>query len=141
MSRPRFKMRKTEDPGQDPHWQDIMLSTSWQHLRPVPHKRDPLQQVSASHEKSPPCTTSLCLAREVSASRELLPTPTEVWAMTRDTSMGHKSLHHDAWGNDSSRHAKAPTSGPCKQLAPTRALMRVCPAAQPTHQPLLGIDP
>jgi hypothetical protein len=27
MSRPRFKMRRTEDPGQDPHWQDIMLPT------------------------------------------------------------------------------------------------------------------
>jgi hypothetical protein len=58
MSRPRFKTRKTEEPGQDPHWQDVMLPTSWQHLRPVPHKRDPLQQVSASHGKSPPRTSS-----------------------------------------------------------------------------------
>jgi hypothetical protein len=122
MSRLRFKTRKTEDPGQDPHWQDVTLPTSWQHLRPVPHKRDPLQQVSASHDKSPPRTASL------------RPTSTEVWATTRGASLEHGRLHHDAWGNDSPRHAKAPAAGPCKQLAPTRALMQVCPAAQPSHQ-------
>jgi hypothetical protein len=47
--------------------------------------------------------------------------------MTHDTSLGHERLHHDMWGNDSPRHANAPAGGPCKQLAPTRALMRVCP--------------
>jgi hypothetical protein len=48
--------------------------------------------------------------------------------------MGHERLRHDAWGNDSLRHANAPAGDPCKQLALTRALMRVCQAAQPSHQ-------
>jgi hypothetical protein len=126
MSRPRFKMRKTEDPGQDPHWQDVTLPSSWQHLRPVPYKWDSLQQVSASHEKSPLHMTSLRPAQAP-------PTPTEAWVMTRGVSLVHERLQHDAWVNDSPRHANAPTGGPCKQSAPTRALMRVCPAAQPSH--------
>jgi hypothetical protein len=77
MSRPRFKTRKTEDPDQDPHWQDVMLPTSWQHLRPVPYKRDSRttslrlarqvsasqREVSTSHDKSLPRTRSLHLAR------------------------------------------------------------------------------
>jgi hypothetical protein len=54
--------------------------------------------------------------------------------MTRGVSLGHERLHRDAWGNDSPRHANAPAGGPCKQLASTRALMRVCPAAKPSHQ-------
>jgi hypothetical protein len=121
MSMPRFKVRKTEDPDQDPHWQDVMFPTSWQHLRSASHKRDPLRQVSASHDKSPPRTTSLGLARQVSTSHELPPTPTEAWAMTHDASLGHERLHHDAWGNDSPRHAKAPwrpmqAAGPDKSL-------------------------
>jgi hypothetical protein len=48
---------RSEDPGQDPHWQDIRSSTSWLHLRPVPYKRDP-------HDKSLPRTTSLRLRLE-----------------------------------------------------------------------------
>jgi hypothetical protein len=121
MSRPRLKTRKTEDPGQDPHWQYIMLPTSWQHLRPFPHKRDPLRQVSASHDKSPRRTSSPL-------------TPTETWATTRSASLGRECLHRDAWGNNSPLHAKTPAGGPCKQLAPTRALIRVCPATQPSHR-------
>jgi hypothetical protein len=66
MSRPRFKTRKTEDPGQDPHWQDVMLP---QHIRPVPHKRDP-------PDKSPPRTTNLRLARAP---------PDSDWGMGHDT--------------------------------------------------------
>jgi hypothetical protein len=54
MSRPRFKMRKSEDPDQDPHWQDVMFST-------VPYKRGSPRQVSASHDKSPPHTSSFRL--------------------------------------------------------------------------------
>jgi hypothetical protein len=76
MSRPRFKTRRTEDPGQDPHWQDVKSPTSWQHLRPVPYKRDPptsLRLARQSHDKSPPRTRSLRLARQVSASHELSP--------------------------------------------------------------------
>jgi hypothetical protein len=45
-----------------------MFLTSWEHLRPVPHKRDPLRQISASHNKSPPRTTSWSFARAVSVS-------------------------------------------------------------------------
>jgi hypothetical protein len=73
MSRPRFKTRRTEDLGQDPHWQDVRSPASWLHLRPVPCKRDPhdnlrlARQVSASHDK-PPRTTSLRLARPPSGS-------------------------------------------------------------------------
>jgi hypothetical protein len=37
-------------------------------LRPVPYWRDPLRQVSASHDMSPPRTTSLRLARQAPAS-------------------------------------------------------------------------
>jgi hypothetical protein len=98
MSMPRFKMRETEDLSQDPHWQDVTLPTSWQHLRPVPYKRDSLRQVS-------PRTTSLCLAREFSASHDKSPpracsppTSTEAWAMTRYESLGCECLHHNAWG-------------------------------------------
>jgi hypothetical protein len=120
MSRPRFKTRRTEHPGQDPHWQDVKSPTSWQHLRPVPYKRDSPRQVPASHEKSPPRTTSLRLARQVSASHdkslprttsllhELSPTPTGAWAMTRGTSLGREHHHRNMWGNDSPRHANTP---------------------------------
>jgi hypothetical protein len=54
--------------------------------------------------------------------------------MTRGVRRGHERLYHDAWGTSSPRHANAPAGGPCKQLIPTGALMRVCPAAQPSHQ-------
>jgi hypothetical protein len=66
MSRPRSKTRRTEDPGQDPHWQEVESPASWLHLRPVPYKRDP-------HDESPPHTRSLCLTREVSVSHEKSP--------------------------------------------------------------------
>jgi hypothetical protein len=98
MSRPRFKTRKTEDPGQDPHWQDATIPTSWQHLWPVPHKGD-----------SP--STSLRLARQVSASHGLPSTLTSVWAMTRGASLRREHLRYDAWENDSPRHAYAPAGG------------------------------
>jgi hypothetical protein len=100
MSRPRFKMRRTEDPGQDPHWQDVKSPTSWKHLRPVPTRGIP-RQVSASHGKSPSRTTSLHLTREVSASHELSPAPTGAWATTRGASLGHEHHHCNAWGSDS----------------------------------------
>jgi hypothetical protein len=91
MSRTRFKKRRTEDPSQDPHWQDVKSPTSWQHLRPVPYKRDP-------PEKSPPRTTSLCLARQVSASHDLPPAPTGAWAITRDASSGCEHHHRTRGG-------------------------------------------
>jgi hypothetical protein len=74
MSSPRSKMSKTEDPGQDPHWQDVTIPTTWLYLWPIPYKRDPPRQISASHGKSPPRTASLRLARQVSSSHELSPT-------------------------------------------------------------------
>jgi hypothetical protein len=91
MSRPRFRTRRTEDPGQDPHWQDVQSPASWLHLRPVTYQRNPhdkspprtrslrLTQVSASHEKSPPRTRSLRLARPP-------PALTGAWAMAHDAS-------------------------------------------------------
>jgi hypothetical protein len=100
MSRPRFQTRKTEDPGQDLYQQDVMLLTSWQHLRPVPCKRDALRQVSTSHDKSTPRASSPL-------------TPTGAWAMTRSVSLGHERLH-DAWGTDSPRHGNTPAGGPLK---------------------------
>jgi hypothetical protein len=59
-SRQRFRRRRTEDPGQDPHRQDVQSSAIWLHLRPFPYKRDP-------RDNSPPRTTSLFLARQISA--------------------------------------------------------------------------
>jgi hypothetical protein len=59
-------MRRTKDPGQDPHWQDIMLPTSWEHLRPIPTR-------GTSSDKSPPRTTTSRLARQVSASHDKSP--------------------------------------------------------------------
>jgi hypothetical protein len=53
--------------------------------------------------------------------------------MTRGSSLGHECLHHDAWGNDSPRHAITPAGDPCKRLAPARALMRFCLAATLPH--------
>jgi hypothetical protein len=50
----KSRTRRTEDLGQDPHWQDVRSSASWLHLRPVPYKRDP-------HDKSLPRTTTLWL--------------------------------------------------------------------------------
>jgi hypothetical protein len=99
----------------------------------VPYQRDPLREVSASHDKSPPRTTTFRLAQEVSVSRELLPTPTEAWVTTRGATPGHERLHHDTWGTNSPRHASTPGGGRREELAPTEALMRVCLAAQPSH--------
>jgi hypothetical protein len=78
MSRPRFRTRRTKDPSQDPHWQDVRSPTSWQHLRPIPHKRDPPREVSASHD--------------------LPPAPIGMWDMTRGTSQGREHQHQRAWG-------------------------------------------
>jgi hypothetical protein len=78
--------------------------------------------------------TSLCLARQASALRELFPTLTEAWATTSGATPRHEHLHCNAWGTDSPRHAGTPTGGPSEQLAPTGALMRVCSAAQPSHR-------
>jgi hypothetical protein len=61
-----------------PHWQDAQSPASWLHLRPVPHQRDPTtslslaREVSAPHNKSPPHTTS--------------PATTGMWAQTRSAS-------------------------------------------------------
>jgi hypothetical protein len=33
----KAKTQDEEDPGQDPHWQDIVFPTSWEHLLPVPY--------------------------------------------------------------------------------------------------------
>jgi hypothetical protein len=140
MSRPRFKMRKTEDPGQDPHWQDVTIPTSWQHLRPVPYKRDP-------PDKSPPRTTSLCLAQQVPTSHEKSPPRTKSLCLARappssDWSVGHDTRHElgarapppKRVGDRFPVPCKYTSWLSCKQLAPTRVLMRVCPVAQPSHQ-------
>jgi hypothetical protein len=62
------------DLRQDPHWQDNRSLAEWLHLR----------QVSASHDKSPPRTTS--------------PAPTSAWAQTHDSgeatnACGEANLH------------------------------------------------
>jgi hypothetical protein len=118
-----------------------MLSTSWEHpptsslLEGHPPTSICLaRKVSTSHDKSLPRTTSLCLARQDSVPRELPLTPTGAWTTTRGASLGRKRLHHDTWGTDSPQQASAPASGLRKQMAPTRALMQVCPAAQPSHR-------
>jgi hypothetical protein len=139
MSRPRFKTRRTEHPGQDPHWQDVKSPTSWQHLRPVPYKRDSPRQVPASHEKSPPRTTSLRLARQVSASHDkslARALPNSNWCV------GHDTRHEPRARAPPPKHVGERFPAPCKytswqsceQLALTRALMLVCPAARPSNQ-------
>jgi hypothetical protein len=82
MSRPRFRTRRTEDPGQDPHWQDVQSQASWFHLRPIPYKRDP-------HDKSPPRMRSLLLAQ---------PAPDFDWCMGHCTRREHHHCTTDACG-------------------------------------------
>jgi hypothetical protein len=94
----------------------------------------PVGSISTGSLLEGPPPTSLRLARQVSAPREPPLTPTGVWATTFGASLGRGHLHHDAWGTDSPRHASAPAGGLRKQLAPTRASMRVCPAARPSHR-------
>jgi hypothetical protein len=90
MSRPRIKTRRTEDLSQDPHWQDVRSSANWLHLHLVPYNRDPL-------DKSSPRTTSLRLARQVSASHDHPPAPTGTWVW-RGASTGREHYHRRAWG-------------------------------------------
>jgi hypothetical protein len=114
MSRPRFETRKTEDPGQDPHRKDVTLLTSWQRLRPVPHKRDPR-------------TTSLRLAR---------PPPSFDWCVGHNTRCKSeaRALSLRRMGERLPVPCRYTSWRSCKQPAPTRALMRVCPATQPSYQ-------
>jgi hypothetical protein len=149
MSRPRFKTTRTEDPGQDPPWQDVESSGSWLHLWPVPHKRDPhdkslprttslclARQVSTSHDKSPPRTTRTHLARQVSASRDHSPprtTTLRLWLVRGPWRM--------AWAPPPTRvgerfpmPCKYNSWRPCKQLTPTRALMLAWPTMWPSHR-------
>jgi hypothetical protein len=64
-----------------PHAPDQLAASpnSWHQLQPVTHKWDPPGE-------SPPRTTSLLLARQVSVSHKLPPTPTGAWAMACGTS-------------------------------------------------------
>jgi hypothetical protein len=98
-------MRRTEDPCQDRHWQDVLFSTSWEHLRLVPLLEGPppsslrlARQVFSLHDKSSPRTASLRLARQAAHSHELFPSPTEAWAMTRGAAPRCKRLLRDTWG-------------------------------------------
>jgi hypothetical protein len=133
MSRPRFKTKRTEDPGKYPHWQDVQSPASLQHLRPVPHKRDP-------PDESPPCTTSLYLAREVSTSHDKSPprmtSPGSNWCVGHDTRCEPRARAPPPKrvGERFPAPCKYTSRRSCKQLAPTRALMLVCPAARPSHQ-------
>jgi hypothetical protein len=68
-----------------------MLPTSWQHLRSVPYKRDPLRQVSTSHDKSPSRT-------QVSSSHDKYPPLTTSLRPARappnsDWGVGHDTRH------------------------------------------------
>jgi hypothetical protein len=113
MSRPRFKTRRIEDPDQDPHWQNVKSPTS-------------------SLQEGPP-PTSLCLAREVSASHDLPPAPTGAWAMTHGVSPRREHHHQNVWGNDSPRHANTP-AGPNKSL---NAGLSGCTSIPSTSSPTL----
>jgi hypothetical protein len=119
MSRPIFKTRRTEDPGKT-------HTGKMSSLRPVPYKRDPprslrlAQQVTASHNKSPPRTTS----------------PGSDWCVGHDTRVepGARAPPPKRVGERFPAPCKHTSWRSCKQLAPTRALMLVCPAARPSHQ-------
>jgi hypothetical protein len=147
MWRPRFKTRRTKHPCQDHHWQDVLFPTSWELLRLVPHKRNPLRQVSASHDKSPPRTTSLRLERQVSASNDKSPPRTTSCSFARAVSASDQGTSRTTWcnsgtwtllprrlgGADFPCHASKPAGGPRGQLVPTQVLMRLCSAAQSSN--------
>jgi hypothetical protein len=113
MSRPRFERRKTEDPGQDPHWQDITFPTSWPRLRPVPHMRDP-------H------TASLRLAR---------PPPGSDWCVDHDTRREPeaRALSLRRVGERLPAPCKYTSWRSCKQPVPTRVL---CRYVRPRNHPI-----
>jgi hypothetical protein len=69
-----------------------------------------------------PPTTSLRLARQVSVSRGLPPTPTEAWAATRGVTSGRGRLHHDAWGNQFPTPCKHTSRRPTRAAGPDRSL-------------------
>jgi hypothetical protein len=68
--------------------------------RGIPRKLRIAREVSASHDKSPPHTTSLHLAREVSASHQK---SGPGWHVGPGAQREHH--HRRAWRNDSPRHA------------------------------------
>jgi hypothetical protein len=109
MSMPRFKTRRTKDPGQDPHWQDVQSLASWLHLQPVPYKRNP-------HDKSLPHTRSLRLARQVSDSE---------WYVGHDTrrELRARGPPPTRVGERFPAPCKYNSWRPCKKLTPTRALI------------------
>jgi hypothetical protein len=79
------------------------------------------QQVSASHDKSPPRTTSLRVARQVRLRLVCGPGRTAQATLP----MREEERISTSRGNNSWR--------PCRQPAPSRALMQVRLAAQPSH--------
>jgi hypothetical protein len=78
-----LKTRRAEEPCQDPQWQDVLFTTSWEHLRPVPTRGTP------SHKKSPPHTTSLHLTRQVTPSHEESPPRMTSIHLARQASTSH----------------------------------------------------
>jgi hypothetical protein len=98
----------------------------------------PPRQVSASHDKSPPRTTSLRLTRQVSALHDKsLPHTTslrlarEVWLRLASGPRRAVKAHSASTTTDKRVEERFPTSckynswRPCRQLSPTRALMLV----------------
>jgi hypothetical protein len=85
--------------------------------------KGPPRQVSASHEKSPPRTTSL---------------PSHDKPPPRTTSRGPKRTVYAPPPTRVEERFSTPCRyhswRPCKQLTPTRALMLVRPAARPSHR-------
>jgi hypothetical protein len=91
------------------------------------------REVSTSHDKSLPCTRSLRLAPQVSASLDLPPAPTGAWARAHDVCL-RREHHHRRMRGNGPMPCKYNSWRPCKQLTPTRALMLARPAARPSHR-------
>jgi hypothetical protein len=128
----KAKIQDEEDWGswQDPHLQDVQSPARWLHLRPVPYKRDP-------HDKSLPCTTSLRLAREVSALHDKSGSD---WCVGQDARHKPKAQEPPlTLGERFPTPCKYNNWRPCKQLTLPRDSMLAWPAARPSqrhHLPL-----
>jgi hypothetical protein len=83
---------------------------------------EPPRQVSTSHNKSPPRTTSLRLARQVRPRLAHGPRRTaRASPLTRVEERISTSCRNNSWR-------------PCRRPSPIRALMLVWPATRPTHR-------
>jgi hypothetical protein len=105
MSRPRFKTRRTEGPGQDLHWQDVVLGAS--------PTSSPLE--GPPSDESPPRTISLCLAIQISASHDK--SPPRASSPNSDWGVGHDTRHELGARTPPPRRVGDRFPAPCKRTS------------------------